>query len=129
MSLAEKITANGPKKIFTLDGGGIRGILTVEILAKIEALLRDQTGAGKDFVLADYFDFFAGTSTGAIVAACLSWGMTVERIRNFYLQNGRRCSTAHRCSSATIGTNFTAKSSRRACKTSLAPTPLWAAIS
>jgi predicted acylesterase/phospholipase RssA len=89
MSLAERITANGPKKILTLDGGGIRGILTVEILAKIESLLRAQTGAGKDFVLADYFDFFAGTSTGAIVAACLSWGMTVEKIRNFYLQNGQ----------------------------------------
>ena len=44
--------------------------------------------SGKNFVLADYFDFFAGTSTGAIIAACLSWGMTVEKIRNFYLQNG-----------------------------------------
>lgn len=89
MSLAEKIQPGGQKKILALDGGGIRGILTVEILAKIEELLRDKTGGGKEFVLADYFDFFAGTSTGAIVAACLSWGMTVDRIRNFYLENGK----------------------------------------
>jgi patatin-like phospholipase/acyl hydrolase len=89
MGLAEKIKSGGPKKILALDGGGIRGILTVEILAKIEELLREKSGGGKEFVLADYFDFFAGTSTGAIVAACLSWGMTVERIRNFYLQNGK----------------------------------------
>lgn len=88
MSLAEKIQPGGQKKILALDGGGIRGILTVEILAKIEELLRQKSGRGQDFVLADYFDFFAGTSTGAIIAACLSWGMTVDRIRKFYLQNG-----------------------------------------
>jgi patatin-like phospholipase/acyl hydrolase len=88
MSLSERIQSKGPKKILALDGGGIRGILTVEILAKIEELLREKSGRGKDFVLADYFDFFAGTSTGAIIAACLAWGMTVDRIRNFYLQNG-----------------------------------------
>jgi patatin-like phospholipase/acyl hydrolase len=89
MSLSERIQSNGAKKILALDGGGIRGILTVEILAKIEELLRAQSERGKDFVLSDYFDFFAGTSTGAIVAACLAWGMTVDRIRNFYLQNGK----------------------------------------
>jgi uncharacterized protein len=89
MNLTEKIQAGGQKKILALDGGGIRGILTVEILAQIEDLLREKSGGGKEFVLADYFDFFAGTSTGAIVAACLSWGMTADRIRNFYLQNGK----------------------------------------
>ena len=89
MSLAEKIQPGRPKKILALDGGGIRGILTVEILARIESLLREKSGGDENFVLADYFDFFAGTSTGAIVAACLSWGMTADRIRNFYLQNGK----------------------------------------
>lgn len=89
MSLADRITAKTRKKILALDGGGIRGILTVEILDKIENILRAQSGGNAEFVLADYFDFFAGTSTGAIIAACLSWGMSVDRIRNFYLQNGK----------------------------------------
>jgi uncharacterized protein len=89
MSLAEKIKPGGQKKILALDGGGIRGILTVEILAKIEELLREKSGGGKGFVLADYFDLFAGTSTGGIIAACLCWGMTVDRIRDFYLENGK----------------------------------------
>lgn len=88
MSLTDKIKRNGPKKILALDGGGIRGMMSVEILARIEDILREKSGGGERFVLADYFDFFAGTSTGAIIAACLSWGMTVEKIRNFYLQNG-----------------------------------------
>jgi patatin-like phospholipase/acyl hydrolase len=63
MSLADKIKSNGPKKILALDGGGIRGILTVEVLAKIENMLRQKLARDNDFVLADYFDFFAGTST------------------------------------------------------------------
>jgi patatin-like phospholipase/acyl hydrolase len=89
MSLLERIKRNGPKTVLALDGGGIRGILAVEILAKIEDLLREKTGGKKEFVLADYFDFIAGTSTGGIIAACLSWGMTVDKIRNFYLENGK----------------------------------------
>jgi len=89
MGLTEKLEPGSRKRILALDGGGIRGILTVEILAKIEQLLRQKSNRGEDFVLADYFDFFAGTSTGAIVAACLAWGMSVNRIRNFYLQNGK----------------------------------------
>ena len=64
MSLADKIKSNGPKKILALDGGGIRGILTVEVLAKIENMLRQKLTRGNDFVLADYFDFFAGNVAG-----------------------------------------------------------------
>jgi patatin-like phospholipase/acyl hydrolase len=89
VNLADRIRTDGPKKILALDGGGIRGILTVEILARIESLLREKLGKDEKFVLADYFDFIAGTSTGGIIAACLSMGMTVDRIRRFYLENGK----------------------------------------
>ena len=90
MMLAERIQKPGRKKILALDGGGIRGMITVEILAAIEALLRDaQPQAKRDsFVLADYFDFVAGTSTGAILAACISLGMPVSKIRKFYMESG-----------------------------------------
>jgi patatin-like phospholipase/acyl hydrolase len=40
MSYVERIQAPGPKKILALDGGGIRGMMTVEILAGIEEMLR-----------------------------------------------------------------------------------------
>ena len=88
--LNARMTAKGPKKILALDGGGIRGMMTVEILAAIEGLLRDrQPPATRDaFVLADYFDFVAGTSTGAILAACIAMGMSTSKIREFYLQSG-----------------------------------------
>lgn len=89
--LKPRITAKRPKKILALDGGGIRGMITVEILAAIEALLRDAQPQAKweTFVLADYFDFVAGTSTGAILAACISMGMSVAKIRTFYEDSGK----------------------------------------
>jgi patatin-like phospholipase/acyl hydrolase len=40
-------------------------------------------------VLADYFDLVAGTSTGAIIAACVATGMPVAKIREFYETSGR----------------------------------------
>jgi patatin-like phospholipase/acyl hydrolase len=64
-------------------------MLTLEILAKIENMLRDALGRDASFVLADYFDFISGTSTGAIIAAGLALGMPVDKLRNFYLENGQ----------------------------------------
>jgi hypothetical protein len=75
------------KRILSLDGGGIRGVFSLEILLRIETLLREHFKSPK-LVLADYFNFFAGTSTGAIIATCLSWGMTVEEVLELYVQNG-----------------------------------------
>src|SRR5512135_648481 len=88
-NLIARIKSPTPKKILALDGGGIRGMMTVEVLAEIERLLRQKIGRGEDFVLADYFDFVAGTSTGAIIAACISLGMKVDTIRDFYINSGR----------------------------------------
>lgn len=75
------------KRILALDGGGIRGVFTLEILLRMQALLREQFSA-PNMVLADHFDFFAGTSTGAIIATCLCWGMTVEQILDLYVSYG-----------------------------------------
>ena len=68
-----------PKRILALDGGGIRGILTVQLLKRIETLVRARTGDEKA-VLADYFDLIGGTSTGAIIASALALGWPVDRI-------------------------------------------------
>ncbi len=39
-------------------------------------------------MLADYFDYMAGTSTGAVIATALSLGMSVEDLRSFYINSG-----------------------------------------
>jgi hypothetical protein len=51
-------------------------------------MLRRELDAGDDFVLADYFDYVAGTSTGAIIAAGLARGMRVDELRELYAQHG-----------------------------------------
>lgn len=89
-ALAQRMQATGPKKILACDGGGILGLMSVEILAKLEEDLRTRLGKGPDFVLADYFDFVCGTSTGAIIAACISSGMSMSRIRRFYEDSGEQ---------------------------------------
>ncbi len=88
MSLQDRLGDPGPKKMLALDGGGIRGLVTLEILERIERLLADASGR-PDLVLADYFDYVAGTSTGAIIAAAIALGMPVADIRGFYLANGQ----------------------------------------
>ena len=72
------------KKILTIDGGGVRGLIALGVLEQIEATLRHETN-NPDLLLCDYFDYISGTSTGAILATALSIGMSTEEIRPFYL--------------------------------------------
>jgi hypothetical protein len=88
MAIQDVDAKTGPRKLLALDGGGIRGTITLEILAKMESLLQKELNKGNDFVLADYFDYMAGTSTGAIIATCLSLGMRVADVQSFYLASG-----------------------------------------
>ena len=87
MTLMARIERDRPKKLLAIDGGGIRGVLALEVLQKIEDLLKAKSGQ-PNFRLADYFDYIAGTSTGGIIAAGLSIGMSVEEILAFYQEAG-----------------------------------------
>jgi hypothetical protein len=89
MTLQERIDRAGAKKLLAIDGGGIRGVLALEVLQKIEDLLKARSGRA-DFRLADYFDYIAGTSTGGIVAAGLAIGMSVAEIMAFYAEAGKQ---------------------------------------
>lgn len=54
-------------RILSIDGGGIRGILPGIILTRLEEKLQKLT-KDKNVRIADYFDLFAGTSTGGILS-------------------------------------------------------------
>ena len=43
------------KRILSIDGGGIRGMITLEVLAELEKQLQTRLGRGEDFVLAETF--------------------------------------------------------------------------
>jgi uncharacterized protein len=77
-----------PKRILALDGGGIRGILTIGYLSAIEQELGKRSGLGDKFRLCDYFDLIGGTSTGSIIAAGLACGMSVAELRDLYRKIG-----------------------------------------
>jgi uncharacterized protein len=76
----------GPKRILSLDGGGIRGALTLGYLKKIESILQKKHGKG--YLLCDHFDLIGGTSTGSIIAAALAVGKSVDEIVTLYMDLG-----------------------------------------
>jgi predicted acylesterase/phospholipase RssA len=78
-----------PRKMLALDGGGIRGLISLGILSRLEELLAGISGRGSAFRLSDFFDYIAGTSTGAILAAGLARGMSVDQLITFYKNSGR----------------------------------------
>jgi len=71
-------------RVISLDGGGIRGVLTAVLLDRLSAgyppLLKDTAGT---------MTMFAGTSTGGILALGLAAGLTPSQLRDFYVTNGK----------------------------------------
>ena len=53
-------------RILSLDGGGIRGILTASFLVEFESFLQSVSG-NNNARIADFFDLVVGTSTGGIL--------------------------------------------------------------
>jgi uncharacterized protein len=64
--------------ILCLDGGGMRGILTIQLLKKLEEV------AG--IPCYELFDMVAGTSTGGIIAGLITMGYTAEKIEEKYIE-------------------------------------------
>jgi patatin-like phospholipase/acyl hydrolase len=87
--LLKRLKSSSPKKILSLDGGGIRGALTLGYLKRIETILRKKEN-NPNLLLCDYFDLIGGTSTGAIIASALAIGMSVDEIKDKYMKLGGR---------------------------------------
>lgn len=69
-------SGSAPCRILSLDGGGAKGFYTLGVLREIEALAGCR--------LYEKFDLIFGTSTGAIIAALLSLGYSVDEIHQLY---------------------------------------------
>ncbi|MBD9395084.1 patatin-like phospholipase family protein [Acidovorax sp. ACV01] len=68
-------------RILSLDGGGLRGLITARLIARLN--VHPQIAGWLDTV-----DLFAGTSTGGILALGLACGKTPEEICTLYRQRG-----------------------------------------
>lgn len=69
-------------KILCLDGGGIRGVFSLEILKML------QEDLGKEIL--STFDCYSGTSTGAIITSSLLSGFQPRDLIHFYTIFGRK---------------------------------------
>lgn len=58
-------------RVLCLDGGGMRGLIQLEILRQIEQIVKL---AGNYNNITDMFDYIVGTSTGGITALALVYG-------------------------------------------------------
>src|SRR5690606_25818751 len=58
------------KRILSIDGGGIRGIIPGMVVAALEDKLKEHSN-NPNAHISDYFDFFSGTSTGGILTSLL----------------------------------------------------------
>ncbi|XP_012844825.1 PREDICTED: patatin-like protein 2 [Erythranthe guttata] len=91
-STSSSVKEEPTTRVLSIDGGGVRALIPLVILAKLESQL--QKIDGKDARIADYFDVIAGTNTGALTAAMLTTPnennrpmFTVQEIQEFYLDN------------------------------------------
>ncbi len=75
MSTTEKPAAK-TFRVLALDGGGAKGFYTLGVLREIEAMTKRP--------LHETFELVFGTSTGAIIAALIALGHSVEEIHDLY---------------------------------------------
>lgn len=75
-----------PRRLLSIDGGGLCGIIPAQALIAIENQLDQLTGDPQP--LCNRFDLIGGTSTGAILAVGLALGMKAEELRDFYVNLG-----------------------------------------
>lgn len=76
--------APGAKRILAIDGGGVRGVVALAFLERIERVLEGLSG--RPVRLCDHFDLIGGSSTGAIIATGLALGHKVAQVRDFYFE-------------------------------------------
>ena len=80
-----KPTAPRGVRILSLDGGGIRGVMSVIILKELENRLQQKLG-NSEVLIGQFFNFIGGTSTGAIIALALAKGKSTFDILKLYIR-------------------------------------------
>ncbi|KAM9956613.1 hypothetical protein ACTFIR_003337 [Dictyostelium discoideum] len=84
--------ANKQKIFISLDGGGTRGLMTIQILSHLEKELGRNVG--------DLCDIIAGTSAGGIISFCKMNGIDNESINELYKCVGKKV-TKFNCTNIT----------------------------
>lgn len=86
MEPARQTGPSSCKQLLALDGGGVRGAISVAFIERIEAICKERSGRGEAFRLSDHFDLIGGTSTGAIIGTALALGLRASEVKDLYLR-------------------------------------------
>lgn len=76
-------TQNQDIKILSLNGGGVRGLFTISLLAEIERIIETSYGSN-NVKIGDYFDLITGTSIGGILALGLASGKSARELESTF---------------------------------------------
>jgi len=71
-------------KILSLNGGGVRGLYTISVLAELERVLAN---GDDNYSIAEHFDLIAGTSIGGLLALGLADGKTARELQSKVLEH------------------------------------------
>lgn len=71
------------RRLLSLSGGGVRGVVAAAFLIQLERTLQMRRGA--DARLCDHFDLVGGTSTGGLIATAVALGRSAREIADYFL--------------------------------------------
>ncbi|KAJ6220451.1 hypothetical protein RDWZM_006263 [Blomia tropicalis] len=75
---SKKMGKENRVNLLCLDGGGIKGLVSIQILKEVARHLKNPIN--------DYFKWYAGTSTGSFICAFLSMGYSLNQILSIYFR-------------------------------------------
>lgn len=70
-------------KVLALNGGGVRGLFTITLLAELEAII-EKREKRENVKIGDYFDLITGTSIGGILALGLASGKSARELKQAF---------------------------------------------
>ena len=74
-------------RVLSLNGGGVRGLFTISVLAELERIL-EEPSSGKTIKIGDYFDLITGTSIGGLLALGLAEGKSARELKDVFYSKG-----------------------------------------
>ncbi|WP_276571433.1 patatin-like phospholipase family protein [Vibrio parahaemolyticus] len=74
-------------RVLSLNGGGVRGLFTISVLAELERIL-EESSSEKTIKIGDYFDLITGTSIGGLLALGLAEGKSARELKDVFYSKG-----------------------------------------
>ncbi|MEG1248121.1 MAG: CBASS cGAMP-activated phospholipase [Citrobacter sp.] len=75
-------------RILSLNGGGVRGLFTISVLAEIERILILKNPS-QEIRIGEYFDLITGTSIGGILALGLASGKSARELESVFFRKAK----------------------------------------